>query len=221
MRNQFTPIEDVLNIFDNTRYWLYIPGFNGYEVSNDGYVRSMKHYVKYPCGILIKPVNIKSKDSCDPLYELSDDNNKRQRIHLSDIMQLAIKSQYSIGGYPRATMSTYSGSRNKWVKSDSGAYVKVYNGPGVRKLLNTPPMDNTVKYHHFPVIQSGTEYQVPIESIKGDEYYGRKDCRTHCGIDVHPGPECILDSSQQTPSYTFRPRRIEDGPETNNVWSIC
>lgn len=62
-----------MNIYDD-RLWYYIPGFNGYEVSNDGYVRSMKHWRKYPYGILIKP---KSINNGEAIFELSNDNNER------------------------------------------------------------------------------------------------------------------------------------------------
>ena len=185
---RFTPIEDVLNIFDENRLWYYIPSFNGYEISNDGYIRSMKHYRKHPYGILIKPVDRDSyKGSCDPLYEISDDNNQRQRIRLSQLVHLAATNQFAVRGYPRHTIITSSSGRNKFVKNDEGAYVKVYNGPH-RTKLSIPPMDNTAHYAKFTVIQDGTEafgmsyrqpeYTVPVESIKGNEYYGRKDCRT-------------------------------------------
>jgi hypothetical protein len=150
----------------------------------------MKHYRKYPYGILIKPVARKPYcDSTDPLYEISDDNNKRKRIRLSQLMHLAATNQYAVSGYPRATIITDSGSRNKYVKNSSGAYVKVYNGPGRngRKQLDIPPLDNRAHYAKFTIIQDGTElphmkyeqskYVVPIESINGDEYYGREDCR--------------------------------------------
>ena len=53
---RFTPIQDVLDIYDPNRLWYNIPNFNGYEISNDNYIRSMKHYMKYPYGILIKKV---------------------------------------------------------------------------------------------------------------------------------------------------------------------
>lgn len=188
-KKRFIPIEDVLNIFDENRLWYYIPSFNGYEVSNDGYLRSMKHYRKYPYGIIIQPVDRDSyKDSCDPLYEISDDNNKRQRIRMSQLVHLAATNQFAVRGYPRTTIITNSGSRNKYVKNNDGAFVKVYNGPGCKNKLSIPPMDNTAHYAKFTIIQDGTEaigmsyrqpeYVVPIESKKGDEYYGRSDCRT-------------------------------------------
>lgn len=186
---RFIAVEDVLDIFDNNRYWYYIPNFNGYEVSNDGYLRSMKHFRKYPYGIIIKPVDRDGyKGSCDPLYEISDDNNNRQRIRLSQLMHLAVTSQYAVRGYPRSTIVSNSSARNKFVQDSNGAYKKVYNGPGCKKSLNIPPMDNTAHYAKFTIIQDGTEalgmtyrqpeYIVPIESIKNNnEYYGRKDCR--------------------------------------------
>ena len=52
--SKFIPIESVLDINDQNIWWYYIPGFNGYELSSNGLVRSMKHFKKYPFGILIK-----------------------------------------------------------------------------------------------------------------------------------------------------------------------
>lgn len=209
MRKEYVKVEDCLNIFDESRYWLYIPGFNGYEISNDGYVRSMKHYRRYPYGILISPVKRKPYgQSCDPLFEISDDNNKRQRIRLSQLMHLAASNQFAVAGYPRPTILTSSSGRNKFVKNDQGAYVKVYNGPGVRKSLNIPPMDNNAYYAKFTIIQDGTELpnmeykgsdiRVPLISLKGDEYYGRKDCRTICDLDVYSGPSEIFYRGEPT-----------------------
>lgn len=185
---RYIPVEDVLNIFDENRLWYYIPSFNGYEVSNDGYLRSMKHYKKYPYGIIIRSIDRDSyKGSCDPLYEISDDDNNRHRIRMSQLVYLAATNQFSVRGYPRHTIITSDSSRNKYVKNEEGAFVKVYNGP-VKNKLSIPPMDNSAHYAKFTVIQDGTEaigmsyrqpeYTVPIESIKGNEYYGRKDCRT-------------------------------------------
>lgn len=200
-RRQFTAVESVLNIYDNNRVWYYIPGFNGYEVSNDCYIRSMKHYLKYPYGILISPVTREPYgSSCDPLFEISDDNNIRRRIRLSQIIHLAQTSNYHACGYPRATIITDPTSRNKYVKNKDGIYSKVYNGNklgGGKNSFSIPPMDNKVHYTKFTIIQDGTELprmtycdpvvQVPIESIKGDEYYGRKDCRAISHLNVRSG----------------------------------
>jgi hypothetical protein len=195
---KFIPIEDVLNIFDNTRLWYYIPSFNGYEVSNDGYIRSMKHYRKHPYGVLIQPVaRDRNKGIQDPMYELSNDDNVRQRIRLSQIIYLAKTNNFSVSGYPRSTIMSSNSGRNKFVRNKDGVYVKVYNGPKVTKSFDMPQLDNTLIYPKFTVIQDGTEamnmtyqqpeYKIPIKSVEGDEYYGRKDCRTICNINVHSG----------------------------------
>lgn len=186
----FTPIEDVMNIFDPNILWLYIPGFNGYEISTNGYIRSMKHYIKYPYGILIKPVQREPyKSSNDPLYELSDNNNKRQRIRYSQLAALANENPYSIDSYPRHTMLCNTGSRNKFVKNDQGAYVKVYNGSRGGKANAKLPDNTKTHYAKFTILQDGTEtigmhyrqpeYIVPFVSVDpdNDEYYGREDCR--------------------------------------------
>ena len=57
-----------------------------------------------------------------------------------------------------------------------------------------PLLDNKTRYAKFTIIQDGTEmpfmeYQqpkvrVPIKPIEGETYYGRKDCRTLCDINV-------------------------------------
>lgn len=148
--SNFTPIENIMNIFDPSILWLKIDGFTGYEVSTTGYIRSMKHYRKYPYGILIKPLE-PYKNSNDPIYELSDDNNKRQRIRYSQIAELANKDPYSDPGYPRTTITSNPNSRNKFVKNDSGAYVKVYNGP-VSLARNPLPEDKEYK-PKFTIIQ--------------------------------------------------------------------
>jgi hypothetical protein len=186
----FTPIEDIMNIFDPNRLWLYIPGFTGYEVSTDGFIRSMKHYRKYPYGILIKPVQREPyKNSTDPLYELSDDNNKRQRIRYSQIAHLANSNPYNVAGYPRTTIICNPGSRNKFVKNYDGAYVKVYNGRK-KSYTKLPPPDNKHTFMpKFTIVQDGTEVpgmtysqpelECPIRPIdpNSNVYYGRDDCR--------------------------------------------
>ena len=158
----------------------------------------MKHYVQYPYGIIIKPVKREPYGSSpDPLYELSDNNNKRRRIRLSQIMTLATTNNVAVRGYPRATICTDTSSRNKYVQNESGAYVKVYNGPGVKKDIKMPDIDTNAHYAKFTIIQDGTErpgmeykvpeYIVPIEPIEGDTYYGREDCRTIYNVDVYRG----------------------------------
>ena len=59
----------------------------------------------------------------------------------------------------------------------------------VKKKVNIPPLDNTVHYAKFTVIQDGTEYpgmtkkdyteyKVPVKPLNKNDntYYGRQDC---------------------------------------------
>lgn len=114
MRKRFTLVEEVLDV-NADRYWYYIPGFNGYEISNDGYIRSMKHYKKYPFGLLIQPK--KNRDGIihpeDPIYELSNNNNERTSVNFSKIRNLAETNKYHITGYPRRTNIIDIASRNQ------------------------------------------------------------------------------------------------------------
>ena len=116
--SQFVRVENYINPMSQDIWWYYIPGFNGYEISNTGIVRSMKHYKKYPYGILIRP-----KEISDPLelftkvfpeltYELSDNNNERKVIKRSELQYLASSNQYQIQGYPRRTIITDISPRN-------------------------------------------------------------------------------------------------------------
>lgn len=185
--SKLIPIQNILNIYDYSRQWMFIPGFNGYEISNDCYIRSMKHYRKYPFGVLINPMRDKrNKNTDDPLYELSDNDNNRKRIRLSEIKELVLNNKTKAVGYPRATMVGSNSGRNKFVKNDDGVYVKVYNGPGARFSKRTPKIDNRILRPKFAVVEDNSESlnmpyikqerKVPIKSTKGDEYYGRKDC---------------------------------------------
>lgn len=170
-RAKFIPVEDVLDVNDPNRWWFYIPGFNGYEISNDGYIRSMKHFMKYPYGILIK----KKKDhGTDPSYELSDNNNERKVIRLSQIQYLAKTNPYAVSGYPRRTNISDIASRNQ------RCFVK--------NSIQTVPVDkdNMLYYPKFTVIDEEDETKtklredviVPIRSVDNSVYYGREDIRT-------------------------------------------
>lgn len=190
-KNNFAAVEDFLNIFDMNRYWFYIPGYNGYEVSNDGYLRSMKHYVKYPYGILIRPIKREPYgSSTDPTFELSDNNNVRRKIRLSQLIHLAATNQFYVPGYPRGTIITNTMPRN-----DINAI-----------RMQQPIIDGTMRYAKFTIVQKGTEMprmeysgpmvKIPVNSITGDVYYGRKDCRTVCDFDVRTRPIQVFDNSK-------------------------
>ena len=47
-------INAIFNIDTDPQLWYEIPGFNGYEMSDYGLVRSMKYFQRLPFGMLIK-----------------------------------------------------------------------------------------------------------------------------------------------------------------------
>lgn len=109
MKREYIPIETVLNVNDDSIRWYHIPNFNGYEISNIGIIRSMKHFKKYPFGIMIRPVS--TNNNGDIVFELSDNNNERVKITLSELKELS-KSK-TRPGYPRKTFITNVSSRNQ------------------------------------------------------------------------------------------------------------
>jgi len=134
---KYAAVENFLNIADPNRLWMPIYGYNGYEISNDNYVRSMKHYKQYPYGILISPK--KDKNGLvlhpeDPTFELSDDNNNRCHITLSQIISI-VNSNEPMPGYPRHTWQQDIASRN--------------DRHIVKKKQKHPPLDNTIRYSAF------------------------------------------------------------------------
>lgn len=168
---KFIAVEDVLNIYDPNIWWYYIPGFNGYEVSNTLLVRSMKHHAKFPLGILVKP----KKYGKDPSFELSNNNNERVTIRLSQIVHLAKTNPYAVYGYPRLTIWTDCASRN----------MRCF----LKRQIPTVMLDETPKFPKFTIIDEADpkdkfkikmkeDVIVPIVSVDGyDTYYGRDDIR--------------------------------------------
>ena len=181
-RNKFTPVETVLNVEDD-RLWFYIPGFNGYEVSNDGFIRSMKHYRRYPFGLLIQPKkdragNIISPE--DPTYELSTNNNERVAIKLSQLLYLAKTNPYGVTGFPRSTCITDTNPRNQryFVKKQIKTLPEFNKEPFYPKFSIVKEEENQFMEKRRPDIVC------PIESINGGETYGRKDSRAFIYLDV-------------------------------------
>lgn len=130
--SRFIPIEDILNVNDTSIVWYYIPGFNGYEISNTNILRSMKHHRKYPYGLLITP-----DSKCN--YELSDNNNKRVKVNISILIDLAVNNPYkNSSGYPRPTYIVDHQSRNP------------------RELIRKekPKFDQTPQYAKFTIIKT-------------------------------------------------------------------
>lgn len=178
--NNMVPIEDVLNIYDD-RLWYYIPGFNGYEISNDGYVRSMKHYRQFPFGIMIKP---KARaNSEDPSFEISNDMNERVTIRRSQLLHLARCNPHQVYGYPRQTCITNFQSRNNKIAVNTRKMKRDWNK---NELMSIHP-DNNIRYPKFTIVQKPEDmfdYELglpkviePIYSLDDSEYFGRSDCR--------------------------------------------
>lgn len=133
---KFTPLETILNVYDENRVWYYLPGFNGYEISNDYIIRSMKHFKKYPYGLLIKP----KKDGLDPIYELSDNQNERIQLPISEIMNIALTNPWRVTGYPRKTYMLDNASRNQ------RCTIK-------KKPIDKFPDRNEIYHYSFTIIQ--------------------------------------------------------------------
>lgn len=116
---RYIPVENYIDPLSQSILWYYIPGFNGYEISNTGIIRSMKHFKKYPYGMLIKPKEVSdplelfTKSFIDLTYELSNNHNERITIKRSELQQLAYNNTNQVQGYPRLTYVSDIGSRNQ------------------------------------------------------------------------------------------------------------
>lgn len=108
---KFIPIEQAINPTDDTLLWYHLEGYNGYELSSNGMIRSMKHYKKYPCGILIRPISKKGN-----VYELSNNNNERVRLTIEEIKDIAEKGKDKRGDYPRTTLIVNRSPRNQFTE---------------------------------------------------------------------------------------------------------
>ena len=94
------PTETVVNINDNNILWYIIPGFPGYQISTNGYLRSFKMANKYPFGIILEYYH---KDG--QYFNLSDQNNNRYKLTVEDIWFIVNKSNnrgmfgYDVSGF--------------------------------------------------------------------------------------------------------------------------
>ena len=168
--SKYIPIEDVVDVNDESIWWFHIPNYNGYQVSTNGLVRSMKHFMSYPYGILIRPKKNR-RGGNDPTYELTNNNNERTPIRLSQIQYLAKTNPYNTP--PCRTLSTDISSRNM------RAFIK--------NKLEVQPLDNTTtRFPKFTIIdeEDDTKHLVrhdvvePIKFINGEDYNGRTDITT-------------------------------------------
>ena len=83
--------------------WYMIEGFNGYEINEEGQVRSMKMMHKNP-GHLLKPDKY-------GYYSLSNNENKRVRISPQELLDIVFNSGKPLK--PRNENAVYMGGRNK------------------------------------------------------------------------------------------------------------
>ena len=81
------PTETVVNIYDPNILWYIIPGFPGYQISTNGYLRSFKSARKYPFGIILEYYH---KDG--QYFNLSDQNNGRYKLSIDDIWNIINKT---------------------------------------------------------------------------------------------------------------------------------
>lgn len=145
-KKEYKAVEKVIGFGDDVnRVWYYIPGYNGYEVSNDRYVRSMKHFNEYPYGILLTP---KTRKNGPDIYELSDNSNQRVRLTIDEIVNLAKTCPYGVNGYPRRTCVTDTDSRNMMIVNRPQSSIKdtrTFSPNFVRDI--TPPKPTKVPFH--------------------------------------------------------------------------
>lgn len=108
------PMEYVMDPYDTSILWFPIKGYNGYELCNLGFIRSVKNHNSYPFGTLLKFSKIKN----DKYYILSDNNNTRRKVLLLEIQSIVSQdtSVYARFGY----VVDYRQSRNsrKFIRFD-------------------------------------------------------------------------------------------------------
>lgn len=91
-------VDKVIDIRDSNILWFRIPGFPGYEISNNNYVRSFKSRKKYPFGTLVKWDNKGN-------ISLTNHNNQRVKLSLSDIWE-TVKSEPDVISHTWEVQST-------------------------------------------------------------------------------------------------------------------
>lgn len=168
--SKFLPVDEILG-FDDSRLWYHLTEYyNGYEISNDGIVRSMKHYRKYPYGIIVHPKGAQMDYSkykslyeflVDPTqdytYELSNRYNERVTVKRSELIKLANENPFKNSmGYPRRTYVSDISSRNQRVS--------------VRKQTSKQPKNNEIRYSLLDIQNGINKAEVPIESINNGKH---------------------------------------------------
>jgi len=131
--DKYVSVENVFDIYNDDQIWYRIKGFRGYEISNKGVIRSLKHFKKYPYGILIQPVNEK-KD----IFVLSDNNNVRKRLNRNEIYKL--RDEQWVSRTDTINGGLYSRTQKHFINYDEVKAEK--NNPRVEQLP-VLPRDNS------------------------------------------------------------------------------
>lgn len=100
--------------------WYMIEGFNGYEINEDGIVRSMKMMNANPGHQLKLYTN-----TAEPYYILSNNFNKREKVTQRKLLDIVFNSGLPLKA--RSDEAIYIGSRNKRFYFDEGIYPKEDN----------------------------------------------------------------------------------------------
>lgn len=150
------PIEQVFDPYNDIQQWYYIPGYNGYEISNYGNVRSMKNFKRYQFGTLCRENNGK--------YELSTNNNERVKVDRQELFKLASEgiNKYIVYRYPRSTMYSDIGSRNQRKFID---FEKVSNN---KRKIKRKPVPIRKEETYFP------KFSVKSDNIKCPIYFEKE-----------------------------------------------
>lgn len=98
------PTELVVDIYDPNILWFKITDFPGYEISNNGYLRSFKSANKYPYGIILEYYH---SNGC--YYSMTNSNNNRYQLSSEFIWdQLVDRFQEPSLGYEVQTKARNS-----------------------------------------------------------------------------------------------------------------
>ncbi len=156
------PVDAVMNVYTDGRLWANIPGFNGYQLSDDYVVRSYKYKKTYPFGTIVTPKKQYDNKPLDNVFELTDNDNMRVEISAFELGKL-VHSQTSspMNLYHTATiLPETQSSRNKrmWINQDPN---KTAQKKGLVKQ-SSPLRKETTGMAKFTVTDN------PEPLIKGD-----------------------------------------------------
>lgn len=125
------------------KIWICIKKYNGYEISTDGIVRSMKNYMKYPTGIFIK----RYKDSKGYYYFLTNNSNEREKVYVEDLLELVNNDPNPIR---RQFYDTDISSRNKIINKSKKKKIDNKEFIGIpRFTIIDEEQKKVVPFHFF------------------------------------------------------------------------